>query len=149
MKILIPLLFMAFLPVSFAWTESDIPQIREVRRASNDAIAAQDADAVAESWTDDIQVTISSGAHLDGKEAYRAAFESVFNSIPGITFVRSSHKIEISEDGTVAAEQGTWTGYYPGQEVTNRRGTYLAYWRLVDGQWLISAELYVPLEQSP
>jgi len=130
-------------------SQSDIHAIRAVRLASNDAIAAQDAEAVAQSWTEDIQVTISSGTHLDGKAAYQGAFESVFQSIPGITFIRSPQNIKIGENGEIASERGQWTGYYPGQAVTSRSGVYMAYWRLVDGQWLISAELYVPLEESP
>ena len=128
--------------------DDDASAIRAVRLASNDAIEAQDAAAVATSWTDDIQVIISSGSHLDGKETYRGAFESVFGNTPGTVFVRTPETIEVADIGVIASERGTWTGTYPDADVTSRTGTYLAYWKKVDGEWLISAELYVPLEES-
>ncbi len=131
-----------------AGPEAEVEAIRAVRLASNEAIEAQDAAAVAGSWTDDIQVTISSGTHLDGKDTYRSAFEGVFENTPGTVFVRTPETVEVADDGTIASERGTWTGTYPDQDITSRTGTYLAYWRKVDGRWLISAELYVPLTES-
>lgn len=142
-------LIFAALALTCATTQSDQNLIRSLRDLSNDAIAAQDLDALASTWRDDIQVTISSGTHLDGAEAYRNAFAGAFESVPGINFVRKTTKVEVNEDGTVASEHGHWTGYYPNQAVTVTSGEYMACWRLTDGEWLISAELYVPTNQSP
>lgn len=128
----------------------DALEIRQLRAENNQAIADEDLDAIRAAWQDDIQVTISSGTHLDGADAYEAAFAGAFENVPGINFVRSPHRIKVSEDGNVASEQGRWVGTYPGQAVTETTGTYMACWRKdEDGHWLISAELYVPLRSEP
>ncbi len=144
MRKLTPFLIAACL---FATAQS-ANDIRAVRLASNQAIAAQDLEAIAETWTDDIQVTISSGKHLSGKAAYKAAFQSVFKSMPGVSFVRSPQQITIADNGVIACEWGRWTGRYPDQAITSRNGEYMAYWRLEDGKWRISAELFVPLQEN-
>lgn len=124
-------------------------QIRQLRHQQNEAIAAQNLDAIRSVWANDIQVTISSGAHLNGSDAYLKAFETVFNDIPGVRYIRKPIRIEISEDGKRASEQGSWQGIYPNQTVGKRTGTYMASWRKeASGAWLIAAELYVPLRST-
>ena len=142
-------IFLMILSTVMMQDQQQVAHIRGLRGESNRAIAEADLEALAASWSEGIQVTISSGAHLDGRAAYRAAFASVFANQPGTTFVRTPRTIRISEDGRVAAEQGDWTGTYPGQQIGSRTGEYLAYWRLIDGDWRITAELYVPLTANP
>ena len=135
---------------SCAISGGDAQEIRELRAENNQAIANEDLDGIGAAFQSNIQVTISSGGHLDGAETYLGAFASVFGSVPGINFVRTPHQIKVSEDGTVASEEGTWVGTYPNQNVTETTGTYMACWRKnADGAWLISAELYVPLRAQP
>jgi len=122
--------------------------IKNLRLESNKAISEKNLEILASSWNDKIQVTVSSGDHLNGKAAYRSAFQQIFKVNPSASYVRTPVTIKISEDGKIASEEGTWTGSFPGRKVLSRSGTYLACWRLEGDQWLISAELYVLLDEK-
>ena len=60
-----------------------------------------------------------------------------------VAYVRTTERIELDAAGGRAAEQGTWVGTTRGQPDT--RGSYLATWRKVTGQWVIENELFVTL----
>lgn len=124
----------------------DSEEIRALRAENNRAIADRDLTGLQAVWFPDIQVTASSGTHLNGAQAYLDAFQTLFKQIPGINFVREPGTIQISKDGRTASEYGRWTGIYPNQEVAQTTGTYMAVWRKDERQrWRIAAELFAAL----
>jgi ketosteroid isomerase-like protein len=128
------------------FTANDSQAVRDRRKQFNDAILAHNARALDQFWTPDIQVSTSANRALIGKEAYRVAFERFFAEPDFITFVRETKTVTFSDDGKIAAEQGEWLGRWKaGNGESRQRGMYLASWRKIAGQWLIQAELYVPL----
>lgn len=125
--------------------QDDAGMIREARAKSNAAIAAHDAEALAQVWKTDVTVVISTGATTSGREANRASFAAQFASRPDVVYVRTSAEIEVMASWNVASERGTWTGQWTQADgVTKIGGTYLAQWRKVNGAWLLQAELFVP-----
>ena len=120
--------------------------IREQRRLFNEAITAHDARTISATWLPDIQVSPSDGRPMVGREAVQKAFEGFFADPSFIIFVRTPNQVQISEDGTSAAEHGEWVGRWQhAGEISIRRGVYLGSWRKQAGRWLIQAELFVPL----
>jgi hypothetical protein len=64
---------------------------------------------------------------------------------PDTGWVRTPTAIEVFLPWGVAAERGTWVGRWTepdGPLVIE--GTYQAQWRLIDGEWRIRGELFVP-----
>ncbi len=123
--------------------------IRELRNASNRAIAAHDVQGLLPFWLEDIHVTTGAGKQLSGRQTVTETFERIFADTTFITYVRTSDKIEIGQSGTRAAESGHWVGRW--QKPDGRmewQGTYLAMWRKMDGRWRIQSELFVSLQCS-
>ena len=123
--------------------------IRRLRADFNSAIAAHDLSALPKFWRDDIHVTTGAGRQLPGRDALRAAFESIFADTTFITYTRTPDRIELDASGVRAAESGHWVGQWKKPDGTMEwRGTYMAMWRKDNGQWLIQSELYVSLKCS-
>ena len=123
----------------------DVRLIREARERSNAAIAAHDADALAQGWMVDVTVVTSTGATQSGREANRNGFAAQFTSRPDVVYVRTPTDITVMPSWDVASERGTWTGQWTQADgVTRIGGTYQAQWRKVNGAWLLQAELFVP-----
>ena len=109
------------------------------------AIAAHDAEALAETWMVDFTVVTSTGETRSGRAANRAAFAAQFASRPDVIYVRTPSEIELMPSWNVASERGTWTGQWTQSDgVTKIGGTYQAQWRKVNGAWLLQGELFVP-----
>ncbi len=120
--------------------------IREQRRLFNEAIAAHDARNVGACWLPDVQVCTSDGRPLVGRAEVQQAFEQFFADPKFITFTRTSTQVTLSDDGRTAAEAGEWLGLWRGVDEPNtRRGAYLASWHKQGRNWLLQAELFVPL----
>ena len=123
--------------------------IREQRHQFNDAITAHDARTVGACWLPDVQVSTSAGRPLVGREAVQRAFDHFFADADFITFIRTPTQIAISEDGHTAAETGEWLGHWRAKNRRRiQRGTYLGSWRKRGEQWLLQAELFVPLGET-
>lgn len=138
-----------FLIMIFSPGEPAENLIRSARLASNQAIQARDLDALTQFWEPEIQVTTSSGSHLSGSEAYRAAFQKQFVKFADISYVRTPTTIKIDQEGSKAAESGQWTGKYKDADgVKEVKGTYMAMWRWNGLVWLIRSELYVALSSK-
>ena len=125
-------------------------QIRAARKRSNEAIAARDLDALADSWTEDVHVVTSRSAEASGREAERAAFEAQFRDRPDVLYVRTPERIEVFVAWRMASEAGTWEGRWTEPDgVVSIGGTYFAKWhRSEDGRWRIRAEIFVPTRCS-
>lgn len=124
-------------------------EIRRLRAASNAAIAAHDAKAVASFVEDDVQITTGNGDKFQGRKAMRDRFAEHFRGRPDLVFVRTPEQIDVSRAVPLASERGAWIGQWTeGGAKVEIRGVYQAMWRERGGQWRIAAELFVLLEQE-
>jgi ketosteroid isomerase-like protein len=128
---------------SFAQGSGDEGSIRELRAASNRAIAASDSEAFAASLAPDFVVVVGNGTFL-AREAYVAAFAKDFQDPHSVRFERVTDSIELSTSLPVAAEHGHWIGRVAGGPELYS-GTYLAMWRKSEGGWQLRSELFVSL----
>lgn len=124
----------------------DEQAIRDARTRSNRAIAAHDLDGISRVWMDDVHIVTSTSAHGTGRDENRQRIARQFTTRPDTTYVRRTADVDVYDPWGVAAERGEWTGTWtePDGKVTIR-GTYLAQWRKVGAEWLIQAEVFVPL----
>ena len=76
--------------------QSDAQLIRDARAASNRAIAAHDASALAAFWMEDYHITPSTSAMLAGREANRALFAELFESRPDVTYARTTDSVAVN-----------------------------------------------------
>ena len=123
---------------------SDQDLIRDIRNASNQAIAAGDAANFSASLDEDFVVVTGNGTFLS-REAYIAAFAKDFEDPQSIRFERIVDTIEISDLVPLAAEHGHWAGRISGGPVLFG-GTYLAMWRTTKQGWKLRSELFIALE---
>ncbi|AEU36383.1 nuclear transport factor 2 family protein [Granulicella mallensis] len=117
--------------------------IRDIRNASNQAIAAGDATNFAASLDEDFMVVTGNGTLLT-REAYIAAFAKDFEAPHSIRFERTVDSIGISDLVPLAAEHGHWAGCISGGPALFG-GTYLAMWRRTEHGWKLRSELFIAL----
>jgi ketosteroid isomerase-like protein len=113
------------------------------RKLTNRLIAGKDARRLAPFFAPDIKVIVGDGSLILGASGVLEAFASQFADPAFVAYVRTTERIDLDAAGKRAAERGTWVGTTRGVEDT--RGTYLATWRKVTGQWVIENELFVTL----
>jgi ketosteroid isomerase-like protein len=120
--------------------------IRAARARSNAAIAAHDTAAIMREWLPDVHVVTSTSRQTAGAAANAAAMQTQFSVRPDTRWVRTPTRIDVFAPWLVASEAGEWVGTWTDPDGPVRiRGTYLAQWRQVDGQWRIQAEVFVPV----
>ncbi len=118
-------------------------QIRQLRQASNHAIAARDAARVVAFMAHDVTVAVAGGPLLRGAEASRAAFAEQFADRAFGGYLRDAEQIVVGNPPVVARERGRWTGRWQTKSgMQEQRGYYTAEWRFTEMGWLISAEEY-------
>jgi ketosteroid isomerase-like protein len=129
-----------------ATQEDDGQLIRAARVRSNTAIAAHDLDGISRVWMDDIHIVTSTSARGTGRDDNRQRMARQFANRPDTTYVRRTTDVDVYAPWSVASERGEWTGTWtePDGKVTIG-GTYLAQWRKVGADWLVQAELFVPV----
>jgi ketosteroid isomerase-like protein len=120
--------------------------IREARAAQNRAIAAGDAERVADFWTEDVEIRRGLGQLLVGRSAYRQLFASTANRDSALVYQREPTRIEVSPRWPLAYESGTWVGHLgrvDGPAVI--AGRYASQWVKRADRWLIRGEVFVAL----
>ena len=116
--------------------------VRARRKLTNRLIAAHQAERLRPVFVADVNLIVGDGGLILGVDAVIEAFAAQFRD-PGFkTYLRETEAVSVDAAGLRAAESGRWTGVYAEAEL---RGTYLAVWRNVRGQWAIESELYVTL----
>jgi hypothetical protein len=116
--------------------------VRARRKLTNRLIAAHEAERLRPFFVADVNLIVGDGGLILGVDAVIEAFAAQFRD-PGFkTYLRETETVNVDAAGLRAAESGRWTGVYADAEL---RGTYLAVWRNVRGQWAIESELYVTL----
>ncbi len=142
-------MFIFLLDSSGKQTSVDEQTIRRLRAEFNRAIAAHDAGTLPKFWRGDFNVTTGAGRILSGRDAVRAAFETIFADPTFIAYTRTPARVELSASGVRAAESGHWLGQWKKPDgMMEWRGNYMAMWRKENDQWLIQSELYVSLKCS-
>lgn len=120
--------------------------IRSLRAASNAAIAAHDAGAVASFFDEDYVITISTGAIERSRQAAAESFAAHFDEFPDVVYVRTPVEITVSEAYPLAFESGNWIGSRTDANgLLENGGKYTAAWRKEGGAWKIYSELFVGL----
>ncbi|WP_262693130.1 YybH family protein [Kordiimonas aquimaris] len=136
----------AFMAASTTYANEDIQDdeaIRELRAASNVAMAKHDADKFVSFFDDDYIITYGSSVKSLSLEAETKSIRTLFSDFPAVKYTRTPMDIYVSNALPLAMENGTWVG---GQTPdTTYRGRYTAAWRKVNGTWKIHNELFVTL----
>ena len=123
----------------------DDAAIRAARAQSNQAIAAHDVPGIARHWMPDVHIVSSTSAQGSGREVNGQRMADQFARRPDTIYVRTPTTVDVFAAWNVASERGEWTGRWTEPDgVAQVRGTYLAQWRKVNGNWLIQAEVFVP-----
>ena len=123
---------------------SDEELIRRAREASNEAIRAHDAEAVASFFTDDYSLVSSANLHIVGKDENRQSLARQFEERPDVVYVRTPRELGFYAPWGMAYEIGTWEGSWTDSGRIEIGGTYLAKWHKVSDRWWIRAEVFVP-----
>jgi ketosteroid isomerase-like protein len=123
---------------------SDEETIRRAREASNEAIRAHDAAAVASFFTEDYNLVSSANLQIAGRDENRENLARQFEQRPDVLYVRTPRELGFYAPWGMAYEIGTWEGSWSESGRVEIGGTYLAKWQKVSGRWLIRAEVFVP-----
>ena len=125
-------------------------QIAAARAAFNAALSARDFDGIALALCEDCTLVPGDDAELmAGREAQLAAWRSIITQAPDVSYVRTPMRIDVSEDGLLAAETGRWKGQWSAQGFEVRySGRYFAKWRLDGDDWRIASEVFVTLKRD-
>jgi ketosteroid isomerase-like protein len=119
-----------------------VDAIRARRKLTNKLIAAHEAQRLRPFFSPDVKLIVGDGGLILGVDAVIEAFAAQFAEPGFVTFARETESVELDAAGARAAEHGRWVARSAGPDV---RGTYLAVWKKVTGQWVIESELYVTL----
>ncbi len=84
----------------------DFATIKSNRTASNEAITKHDVDGIAKYFLDDFVQVVGRGIYQSGKENVIAFWKELFNSNPQVAYIRNPEEIIISDNDTMAWEQG-------------------------------------------
>lgn len=123
---------------------ADEELIRLARTASNEAIRAHDADAVASFFTEDYSLVSSANLQVAGRDENRESLAKQFRERPDVVYVRTPREIGFYRPWGMAYEIGTWEGSWTDSSRVEIGGTYLAKWQKVADRWRIRAEVFVP-----
>jgi len=124
-------------------------EIEAVNAKFAEAIANQDAEAVAALYTEDAWLMPAHHAMLTGRDGVRSHMEQVFGM--GVQSLSLTTK-ELRGHGNMAYEIGTFTATIGmGEEATMEdEGKYIVIWRKgADGQWRIHRDIWNSNEPLP
>lgn len=125
-------------------SRTDEEQIRQARRASNQAIARHDTLALARFFAPEFVSVSSSNARSVGLDSARHRYAELFRTRRDVVFVRLTDSVVVNYEWGQAAESGRWTGRWTQRDgLTNVGGPYFAKWVKRDGRWLLLAETFV------
>jgi uncharacterized protein (TIGR02246 family) len=132
-------------PLTAAVMPSPEEEIRAKRERFNQAIAARDTAALAVIWTPDVRVIGSTGARIDGRDAYRLRFAVYFADRAEYSYRREPERITVYEPWDVAAEHGRWRARWRAADgPIDVGGEYIIHWTRTDGGWFVHAEMFAP-----
>lgn len=110
----------------------------------NDALAAGDVEPIVNLYAEDAMILPPNSDPVTGRAAIRGFWLASMEMAPG----GSITSVEGESDGGLAFERGTYVAEdAEGNEVD--RGKYIAVWKLVDGDWKISRDIWNSSVPSP
>ena len=125
--------------------------IAAARADFNAALDSHSLDSIARHLAENALLVPGDEAQLiSGRSDQLAAWASIFEQMPDVSYVRTPARIEVCEDGQLAAETGRWKGAWSTEGFAIRySGRYFAKWRCSEaGHWQIEAETFVTLKRS-
>lgn len=125
-------------------------QIAAARAAFNQALAARDFEAIEAALCADCTLVPGDDAELmAGRDTQLDAWRSLIAQAPDVSYMRTPLRIDVGEDGLLAAETGRWKGDWSAHGVHVRySGRYFAKWRLDGDGWRIASEVFVTLKRG-
>jgi len=125
-------------------------RVASLREDFNAAIEGRDIDRIATVLCEDALLVPGDEADLiQGRASQLEAWTSIFSQAPDAGYVRSPQRIEISDDGALAAESGRWRGgWSTGGFEIRYTGRYFAKWRFTGADWQIESETFVTLKRT-
>jgi len=125
-------------------------QIVAARLAFNQALVDRDYDAIAQALCEDCTLVPGDDAELmAGRTAQLEAWRSLIGQAPDTRYVRTPMRIDVGDDGLLAAETGRWKGDWSAQGYKfGFSGRYFAKWRLDGDHWKIASEVFVTLKRE-
>jgi ketosteroid isomerase-like protein len=108
-----------------------------------------DFNLLASIFTDDVVMT-SGGGRWQTRENLIGFIKSLYERRPGITLNTIPELVEVGpKDWGVVSERGRWIERWAANgELNELTGSYLAVWRLVDGEWKLAVITIVPVQCS-
>ena len=82
---------------------------------------------------------------LSGRKAQLLAWKREFADPMRTIYTRTPETIIASTVAPIAIEHGQWQGVTAATGDLLASGTYTAKWRVLDGDWVIEAEIYLTL----
>lgn len=125
-------------------------EIARLRDTFNEAIASQDLDGI-RAVLDEAAILVpgDDAALINGRDAQIEAWVSIFGQCEQVGYIRSPVRIEIAEEGHLAAETGRWKGgWLIGGMRIDYSGRYFAKWRRDEDGWRIAAETFVTIRRG-
>jgi ketosteroid isomerase-like protein len=124
--------------------------ILAARTGFNAALGTRDLAAIASVLSEAVTLVPGDDAVLiEGRDAQLEAWQSIFTNMPDVSYVRTPTRIEVGEDGELAAETGRWRGAWSAEVFSIRySGRYFAKWRFDGTSWVIEAEIFVTLRRQ-
>jgi len=125
-------------------------QIAAARTAFNQALSDRDYSGIEAALCEDCTLVPGDDAELmAGRSAQLDAWRSIIGQAPDVSYVRTPMRIDVGEDGLLAAETGRWKGQWSAHGVAVRySGRYFAKWRLDGDDWRIASEVFVTLKRG-
>lgn len=124
--------------------------ILDARAGFNAALEARDLAGIGAVLVETAVLVPGDDAELiQGRQAQLDAWTSIFSQMSDVTYVRLPARIEVGEDGYLAAESGRWRGGWTSEGMQiSYTGRYFAKWRLEGLNWLIEAETFVTIKRA-
>lgn len=120
--------------------------IRLRRAAFNRALAEADLAAIGPVLANDVVLVAGTdSALISGRKAQLLAWKREFVAKDRGIYTRTPETILASPVEPIAFEHGNWQGVSAASGAVQASGTYTAKWRLLGGEWVIEAELYLTL----
>lgn len=130
--------------------KAEARRILDSRLRFNQALADRELDVIESVLAETATLVPGDDADLiQGRAAQMDAWKSIFSQMDEVGYVRSPQRIEIADDGHLAAESGRWQGGWTSEGLhIAYTGRYFAKWRLEGLDWKIESETFVTLKRT-
>lgn len=120
--------------------------IRSRRAAFNQALAEADIAAIGPILAQNVvMVTGTDSGVIAGRKAQLMAWKREFAAKDRCLYTRTPDRLTLSSVEDIAMEYGHWRGVSAASGEALASGDYSAKWRLIGGEWVIEAEIYLTL----